>query len=717
MKKYIVMAAAAVMTISSAVTASAANFYDIDNVPWEGAKEYINSVSDLGLMVGDTDSAGHKVFRAKDRITYCEAMQLAYSILKNAGAMQTEVTADTISKWKTKMDAAYIPEWAYNCVAYGLETGILSENDITIFMKGKGVNRDATRENVSVIFGKAIQHLSSVDKSAVLTFNDKDKVAETSVPYIELLSRLQILVGDDAGNFNPKNYINRAEMAVMTSKTYYKASELKKQQTSTTPTPSVNVVSGTVILTDDSTSSRTIAISANETGTVSTFILNSSIPVISSDGATKSYSDIKTGDMVTVTSSNNIVVSVVVNLSSSEVNNNTSQTKKTEVEGYLNNITYSAITFDTKDGEQQRYELASSIKYYLDGGQVSKDGLYELTLGRNVLYIKAKLNSANEVYEIDAEMEDVEGEVTSITDNAVYIDFDFGGRVGNIKCVPTSGCEYYLENEKISETKLSKIFKESKLYAKAQVNNFGNVKRFDFYYDSNTTGMLKSISSSTLSLKTAYGRTAVYELGDDAELVLDGVSSTYKKIKNRLDDTDIIVTLEFDSDEEYITKVEAKSLMLEGMLDVVDSKRIVIVNDEVRHVIDVPYNETNIYCEYNGEEISYTRMRSIFADEKNPMKIEAEMNEDDYSLKSMIVVSGTVDEGTVKSISGTSITIVNAVGLEYTYKVEPAARGYINDEETSMLTRVREAALEDGANVRVTFSSRDYVNRIYVTTD
>ena len=83
----------------------------------------------------------------------------------------------------------------------------------------------------------------------------------------------------------------------------------------------------------------------------------------------------------------------------------------------------------------------------------------------------------------------------------------------------------------------------------------------------------------------------------------------------------------------------------------------------------------------------------------------------------MIVISRTVDEGTVKSISGTSITIVNAVGLEYTYKVEPAARGYINDEETSMLTKVREAALKDGATVRVTFSSRDYVNRIYVTTD
>ena len=283
--------------------------------------------------------------------------------------------------------------------------------------------------------------------------------------------------------------------------------------------------------------------------------------------------------------------------------------------------------------------------------------------------------------------------------------------------MPSSGCEYYLENSKISETKLTKILNESKLYAKAQVNNLGKVKRFDFYYDSNTTGMLKSISSSTVSFKTAYGRTVEYELSDDAELVLDGVNATYREIKNRLKDTDMLVTVEFDKDEDYVTSVNVKSLTLEGMLDVVDSKRIVIVNDEVRHVIDVPYNDTNIYCEYNGEEISYTRMRSIFADEKNPMKIEAEMNEDNYSLKSMIVVSGTVDEGTVKSISGTSITIVNAVGLEYTYKVEPAARGYINDEETSMLTKVREAALKDGATVRVTFSSRDYVNRIYVTTD
>ena len=40
------------------VTVFAANFSDINDVPWEGAKTYINQVADLGLMVGDYNDAG-----------------------------------------------------------------------------------------------------------------------------------------------------------------------------------------------------------------------------------------------------------------------------------------------------------------------------------------------------------------------------------------------------------------------------------------------------------------------------------------------------------------------------------------------------------------------------------------------------------------------------------------------------------------------------------
>ena len=62
MKKYFAVFMAALMSLGTAVSVSAASFSDINNVPWEGAKEYINKVADLGLMVGDTDKSGNKVF-------------------------------------------------------------------------------------------------------------------------------------------------------------------------------------------------------------------------------------------------------------------------------------------------------------------------------------------------------------------------------------------------------------------------------------------------------------------------------------------------------------------------------------------------------------------------------------------------------------------------------------------------------------------------------
>ena len=61
--------------------ALAANFADINQVPWSGAVTYINKVADAGLMVGDTNTAGQKVFRPRDTVTYCEVTQLAYKLL------------------------------------------------------------------------------------------------------------------------------------------------------------------------------------------------------------------------------------------------------------------------------------------------------------------------------------------------------------------------------------------------------------------------------------------------------------------------------------------------------------------------------------------------------------------------------------------------------------------------------------------------------------
>ncbi|MDD3571040.1 MAG: S-layer homology domain-containing protein, partial [Lachnospiraceae bacterium] len=57
-KKKILAVFVALATFASGVQAFGASFTDINDVPWEGAKNYINSVVDLGIMAGDYNVKG-----------------------------------------------------------------------------------------------------------------------------------------------------------------------------------------------------------------------------------------------------------------------------------------------------------------------------------------------------------------------------------------------------------------------------------------------------------------------------------------------------------------------------------------------------------------------------------------------------------------------------------------------------------------------------------
>ena len=82
-RKTAILLVACILSMNFSVTSYGASFADINNVPWPGAVEYINTVSDLGLMVGDIDAkTGKSMLRAKDHGTYCETTHLAYALLK-----------------------------------------------------------------------------------------------------------------------------------------------------------------------------------------------------------------------------------------------------------------------------------------------------------------------------------------------------------------------------------------------------------------------------------------------------------------------------------------------------------------------------------------------------------------------------------------------------------------------------------------------------------
>lgn len=214
MNRKAVLFLAAVMTAGSAVSAAAAEtFADINDVPWGGAQAYINSVYANGLMVGDINKDGERVFRANDDISYNETVQLVYALSGK------KTSAETINKWAEIMKYNNIPRWAYESTAYALETGIITRSNLSSFVNLDLTARSLTREDAAYIFGRFLKNMGVEASAGVKTFADETRISAVCAEYVDLLSSLDIMVGDENNNFNPNKTINRAEMAVIVTKT------------------------------------------------------------------------------------------------------------------------------------------------------------------------------------------------------------------------------------------------------------------------------------------------------------------------------------------------------------------------------------------------------------------------------------------------------------------------------------------------------------------
>ena len=412
-KSILAVAAAAAMAISSVGTVpayAASVFADINNLPWAGAATYIEEAYNQGLMAGYNEN-GKLYCKAKNNVTYNEAVQLMYSIMSKYKG--TTVSSSVVSKWTNTMAANNIPSWAYNAVAYALENSILSKNDLRIFMANASTQNNARREDVAVIFGKALATVYSLSSKPTISYGDSSSVATTSVPYLELLNRLNIMVGDSNNKFNPKAAINRAEMAVLVSKTY---NTLKGNGTSTPTNPGqtgqVVQYSGTIKSKTSTAGGYSISVSGKTNGVsiTYTFTTNSSTSVISGSSTT-TVDKLKTGDSIVAVCNGSVASTILLMASGSSTT--AAETKS----GTISGMTSSTISI--KSGSSSKtydVEDTSSTKVTIDGSNSTYASLKNKFNGGNDYTVKLSLNSNGEVIQIVAESGKSSGnEVKSIT--------------------------------------------------------------------------------------------------------------------------------------------------------------------------------------------------------------------------------------------------------------------------------------------------------------
>lgn len=165
-------------------------FSDLDGYDW--AKKAIYSLSDSGVVSGYEDGT----FRPYANITREEFIKMIVC------SYQMTVTGD-ISAFKDVEDGA----WYCKYIELGVGNGIIYGISDSEF----GVGMPITRQDLAVIAYRAMK--LDDEENTDGTFGDMNSVSDYAKKAVVRLAEMNILAGDENGNFRPEDNATRAEAA------------------------------------------------------------------------------------------------------------------------------------------------------------------------------------------------------------------------------------------------------------------------------------------------------------------------------------------------------------------------------------------------------------------------------------------------------------------------------------------------------------------------
>ena len=717
MKKKTAVLISSVLCLAMSVPAMAAvEFSDSNDVPWEGAKTYISRAAELGLMVGQENSDGTSVFRAKDQVTYCETMQLAYNLLKECGiAVPSE---NVTEKWDRVLEGYKIPQWAREAAAYCLENGLVDVDDIGGFMDSAGKSLNATRQDVAVIFGRALAFVYDADDAKEADFNDGDKLNEDTAQYVYLMADKGILLGDENSNFNPDKYINRAEMAVIATKTYnvlngddpnsgVEASEEPSGQTqSGTQTGeiagSLNNITKDSVVVDLSGGERNVYKFASGV-------------VIRLNGTEVSHTTII--DML----DNGVSVDVSVTLNDNgEAQLIEAAGAENAVSGELRDVDDDFITVRA-GGSDRDYYYKNSTEFYFEDEKVNLPGFQEIfdEYGDNIV-VSAQIDEDYDLEIVEAYMSteggSIYGNIKNVTDERVTVYLDGDTREN----YQFDGTPYILlDGESVSLSKIERTVEDEDvgLYGPRYLNKQKQATKLDLELDDNTAGTIENIDEYFITIKTEAGVEKRYPLQDGSIDVRFGKDSS----KHSLDDlenvyakgkTEAKVYTDRDGEVYKITAyVDFDDYdLLRGTLNDVTTSDFTVKKETIEY-------DGSTQITINGEEIAAYDLYTLC---ENGVTLYADVVNVDGKAE---VITASLSEayGTITEMENNYITIK---GNNETAKYE------LSSDEEGLVVRIDNLSGEytyrdlysrffiDGVSYNVTldFDSDGKVIRIYAET-
>lgn len=695
MKRFLTLATTATLVLGSTnAVAFGSTFADINTVPWPGAATFIDEAASLGLMSGYTEN-GKKYCKPRNKVTYCEATQLMYSIMKTY--YKQDVTNETITKWKPIMDAYKIPSWAYNAVAYALDKGILVTNDLTKFMKGN-TQQNANREDVGVIFGKALGKVYTVDMDAKLTFKDAGSISKASVPYLDLLYDKNIMVGDDYNNFNPKVNINRSEMAVLSVKTYKlltgSGSSGSTGGTTTKPeTPSNGSVTGTIVNVSVLENGDLFCSVKTNTGTGLNLFGKKGTAKAYYDGKEIDFSEIGTGDSVSLSYANGDIKTITVTKS---VNGIGSKQTFDLVDMTSNKIT-------VKDGSKEKtYTMADDVKVYLDDKSTTPSRIYSALDNGDDFSVTIYLNADDKVTKLYATtkndnpksglLTDLDDDELTIKVNGKSYDYDVDSNVD----VKDELTDY-------SFSDLKKHYDDTDFYVTLTTNSKNAVTKITVNYaEDEVNGVLTDVTSRKLTIK-AQGDTYTYNLDSDVDVKVDGKSKDIDFLKENHEKTSyrVSLTLNRDDDVTDIVAIEESMGESKGIIKRLSSSTIEIKNDKGdTFSYDLLDDTDDIDVTLNGKSADFDDLK----DKYKEYDIRAELSFKNKQVSKIVAVNTEADKGELRAIDEDEITIL-VDGDKFTYDLNNDVEVTLEDDDYSLSKLIKAFNDYENFEVKLKFNS------------
>lgn len=695
MKRFLTLATTAALVLGSTnAVAFGSTFADINTVPWPGAATFIDEAASLGLMSGYTEN-GKKYCKPRNKVTYCEATQLMYSIMKTY--YKQDVTNETITKWKPIMDAYKIPSWAYNAVAYALDKGILVTNDLTKFMKGN-TQQNANREDVGVIFGKALGKVYTVDMDAKLTFKDAGSISKASVPYLDLLYDKNIMVGDDYNNFNPKVNINRSEMAVLSVKTYKLltgsgSSGSTGGNTTKPETPSNGSVTGTIVNVSVLENGDLFCSVKTNTGTGLNLFGKKGTAKAYYDGKEIDFSEIGTGDSVSLSYANGDIKTITVTKS---VNGIGSKQTFDLVDMTSNKIT-------VKDGSKEKtYTMADDVKVYLDDKSTTPSRIYSALDNGDDFSVTIYLNADDKVTKLYATtkndnpksglLTDLDDDELTIKVNGKSYDYDVDSNVD----VKDELTDY-------SFSDLKKHYDDTDFYVTLTTNSKNAVTKITVNYaEDEVNGVLTDVTSRKLTIK-AQGDTYTYNLDSDVDVKVDGKSKDIDFLKENHEKKSyrVSLTLNRDDDVTDIVAIEESMGESKGIIKRLSSSTIEIKNDKGdTFSYDLLDDTDDIDVTLNGKSADFDDLK----DKYKEYDIRTELSFKNKQVSKIVAVNTEADKGELRAIDEDEITIL-VDGDKFTYNLDDDVEVTLEDDDYSLSKLIKAFNDYENFEVKLKFNS------------